>query len=66
MRRVLIDYARGRRREKRGGDAVHVPLAEALDVPPAQADDLLDLDEALTPTGGHERAAKAPGRRSAP
>src|SRR2546422_5435898 len=29
MRRILIDYARARQREKRGGDAVHVPLAEA-------------------------------------
>ncbi|HET7039114.1 MAG TPA: ECF-type sigma factor [Gemmatimonadales bacterium] len=48
MRRVLIDYARGRRRDKRGGTAVHVPLDEALDVPLAQADDLLDLDDALT------------------
>jgi RNA polymerase sigma factor (TIGR02999 family) len=48
MRRVLIDYARGKRRDKRGGDAVHVPLAEALDVPLAQANDLIDLDDALT------------------
>jgi RNA polymerase sigma factor (TIGR02999 family) len=48
MRRILIDYARGRQRAKRGGNAVHVPLAEALDVPLAQPDDLIDLDEALT------------------
>jgi RNA polymerase sigma factor (TIGR02999 family) len=48
MRRILIDYARGRRRDKRGGAAVHVALAEAVDVPLEQADDLLDLDEALT------------------
>ena len=48
MRRILIDYARGKRREKRGGDRVQVPLDEALDIPLVQADDLLDLDEALT------------------
>ena len=33
MRRILIDYARARKRDKRGGDAVHIPLAEALDIP---------------------------------
>jgi RNA polymerase sigma-70 factor (ECF subfamily) len=48
MRRVLIDYARAKKREKRGADAVHVPLVEALDVPVLSAtDDLLALDEAL-------------------
>ena len=49
MRRILIDYARARQREKRGHKAVHVPLAEALDVPvAASAEELLALDEALT------------------
>lgn len=47
MRRILIDYARARKREKRGGDAVQVPLAEALDVPVQQAEELLALNEAL-------------------
>lgn len=48
MRRILIDYARAKKREKRGGGALHVPLAEALDAPVgATADDLLALDEAL-------------------
>ncbi len=47
MRRVLIDYARARKREKRGGEAVQVPLVEALDLPVEQADDLLALDDAL-------------------
>lgn len=47
MRRILIDYARTRKRDKRGGDAVQVPLAEALDVPVQQAEDLLALNEAL-------------------
>src|SRR5438477_1455734 len=29
MRRILVDYARTRTREKRGGDAVKLPLEEA-------------------------------------
>jgi len=47
MRRVLVDYARTRKREKRGGGAVHVPLSKvgALAVDPP--DELLDLDAAL-------------------
>lgn len=48
MRRILIDYARAARREKRGGDARRVPLAEAMDLSLEQADDLLVLEEALT------------------
>ena len=54
MRRILIDYARARKRDKRGGDAVHVPLAEALDIPGRVAvDDLLALDEALARLEAH-------------
>ena len=48
MRRILIDYARARGRDKRGGGAIHVPLDEAVDLPTAQVDDLLALEEALT------------------
>ena len=48
MRRILIDYARARRREKRGGDPVQVPLAEELELPVARADDLIALEAALT------------------
>lgn len=47
MRRVLIDYARTRKREKRGGAPVQVPLSEALDAMVRQPDDLLALEEAL-------------------
>jgi RNA polymerase sigma factor (TIGR02999 family) len=54
MRRILIDYARARKREKRGSDAVHVPLAEAVDIPGrVAADDLLALDEALARLEAH-------------
>ena len=48
MRRVLVDYARERRRIKRGGGAAAVPLD---DVEPflseEEADELLALDDAL-------------------
>jgi RNA polymerase sigma-70 factor, ECF subfamily len=50
MRRILIDHARRRTRQKRGGTAVAVELDEALAVPadPVDAVDALDLDRALT------------------
>lgn len=48
MRRILIDYARSRKREKRGGNAVQVPLNEAMDLPVAHPEHLLALEDALT------------------
>jgi RNA polymerase sigma factor (TIGR02999 family) len=48
MRRVLVDLARARRSEKRGGDAVRVSLDEATPVADAQEADVVRLDEALT------------------
>ena len=47
MRRVLVDYARARGREKRGGKEVKVPLDEALAVAQEQDVDLVRLEEAL-------------------
>ncbi len=48
MRRVLIDWAKAKRRAKRGGvHAVHVPLEQAGGVETDTADYLLALDEAL-------------------
>jgi RNA polymerase sigma-70 factor, ECF subfamily len=48
MRRVLVDIARHRRRDRRGGpNAVRVPL-DGMDVPARERDaDLVALDEAL-------------------
>ena len=46
MRRVLVDFARERKAEKRGGGAEHVALDEAL-VGEARDIDLLALDQAL-------------------
>lgn len=48
MRRILIDYARARHRDKRGGNAIRVTLTEAADLPFEQACDLIELDDALT------------------
>ena len=47
MRRILIDFARARRAQKRGGDAVRVPFDEALDAAPQRSTDLVALDDAL-------------------
>lgn len=47
MRRILIDHARSRGREKRGGDAILVPLDEAAGLPGLDAESLIMLDEAL-------------------
>ena len=48
MRRILVDYARGQRADKRGGDAVHLALDEALEEAAAQHADIVALDDALT------------------
>ena len=47
MRRVLVDYARRRRRIKRGGDTILVSLVEAANVPSPESADVLALDDAL-------------------
>ncbi|HET9251743.1 MAG TPA: ECF-type sigma factor [Candidatus Eisenbacteria bacterium] len=47
MRHVLVNYALRRKRVKRGGGAVHVPLEDAPDLPVAEADRILALDAAL-------------------
>jgi len=47
MRRILVDHARARRYQKRGGDAVRVTFDETLPVPVAPRQDFVALDEAL-------------------
>ena len=49
MRQILVEYARGRRREKRGGkDQRRVPLDESMAIiDPAHADRWEALDHAL-------------------
>jgi RNA polymerase sigma-70 factor (ECF subfamily) len=47
VRRILVEYARTRGRQKRGDGAELVPLDEAVVVGPEAASTVLDLDEAL-------------------
>ncbi len=47
IRRILVDYARHRRAEKRGGKVLIVPLDEALSLPEELDPDLIALDDAL-------------------
>ncbi|MGE0441708.1 MAG: ECF-type sigma factor [Gemmatimonadales bacterium] len=65
MRRVLIDHARTRKRQKRGLGQVAVPLESVQGfLTVAAADELLALDEALTRLGqSNERAAAVVERR---
>ena len=48
MRRILIDYARTRGREKRGGNLKRVSIQMAFHVAEDSTEDLLALDDALT------------------
>jgi len=48
IRHVLIDYARARGAEKRGGGALHIPLREERDGRAPDTVELLALEEALT------------------
>jgi len=47
MRRILTDYARSRRYQKRGGGVAHMPLDETLVVGSQADSELVELDEAL-------------------
>lgn len=58
MRRILVDHARRRRSQKRGGDATRVELDEALWAAEERAIDVLTLDAAL------ERLAALDARQS--
>jgi RNA polymerase sigma factor (TIGR02999 family) len=55
MRHILVDNARRKRRPKHGGGRQRVEVDEQVPAPPAAADDLLALDEAL-----HKLAAQDP------
>jgi RNA polymerase sigma factor (TIGR02999 family) len=47
MRRVLVDAARARGADKRGGQAVRVSLSEAPERPPELGEDVVALNDAL-------------------
>jgi RNA polymerase sigma-70 factor, ECF subfamily len=47
MRNILVDFARARLAQKRGGEVQHVELDEALDFSPNKSENLVALDDAL-------------------
>jgi RNA polymerase sigma factor (TIGR02999 family) len=47
MRMILVDHARERHAEKRGGDRVRLPLTEDLSWLDERSSDVIDLDRAL-------------------
>lgn len=58
MRRILVDFARSRRYQKRGGGGEHVAFDEALVIDIGRGHDLLALDDAL------DELARVDGRQS--
>jgi RNA polymerase sigma factor (TIGR02999 family) len=58
MRHVLVDYARQRRRVKRGAGAVHVPVEAAVVLSSEQVEQVVAVDLAL------QRLAKIDERKS--
>ncbi len=59
MRHILVDQARRKQSDKRGGDRPRVELPEDVAAPSDAADDLLALDEALTRLETEDREAAA-------
>lgn len=47
MRNILVDFARNRLSQKRGGALTHVELDDALNFSPNKSEDLVALDEVL-------------------
>jgi len=47
MRRILLNYARDRRRQKRGGNAIQVSLSDLTIMTDEKSEELIALDEAL-------------------
>jgi RNA polymerase sigma factor (TIGR02999 family) len=58
MRHILVDYARQRRREKRGGCAVHIPVDVAVVLAPDQVEEIVGVDLALQCLARTERKGK--------
>lgn len=47
IRRILVDHARKRLTDKRGGDVIKIPLMEQMSLPIEKAPDVCVLDDAL-------------------
>ncbi len=60
MRRILVDRARSRARQKRGGQVIKLPLDESHPVPAKPDLDMVALDDALSALAvEHARKARA-------
>lgn len=55
MRQIVVDYARRRRRQKRGGDMVRVPFDDAVDAVSVAADHALEINDALDRLAAHDQ-----------
>ncbi len=64
MRRILVDRARARQSQKRGGEARPICLGDWMGAQPADDEEVLALDEVLDTAGG-TRYAPEQGRRAA-
>ena len=53
MRRVVVDRARARRSEKRGGGLIRVEESDALVASDAEAEEILGIDQALVDLSRH-------------
>lgn len=52
MRRILVDHARRKRRQKRGGEHKRITLAEHLLVSPHRSEDVLAIEQVLERLAG--------------
>ena len=55
LRRILVDHAKSRNREKRGGEFEKIPLDEAVLVGPQSDKGIAELDEALKRLATHDQ-----------
>lgn len=55
MRRILVDHARRRRYQKRGGNATRIDIDEVAVMSPVRPDDLVALDDALQRLEEHDK-----------
>jgi RNA polymerase sigma factor (TIGR02999 family) len=54
LRHILVDYAKARNRNKRGGGVENIPLDEAILVGPESDKGLVELDDALNSLALHD------------
>jgi RNA polymerase sigma factor (TIGR02999 family) len=55
LRRILVDHAKSRNREKRGGEFEKIPLDEAVMVGPQSDKGIVELDDALKRLAVHDQ-----------